>query len=112
MNRRDFLLLRNTPGEIVATLDAQALYMRALDAQLTHRVDDDGAAHAIEREGDWVEQTGTTLRERLHEASAVVVVDSEWLGDSQLGRVVDQVLAEVMARGGRIEHRRSISPIS
>ena len=112
MNRRDFLLLRNTPGEIVATLDAQALYMRSLDAALTHRVDDEGEYHAIDGEANWVEQTAAALRQQLLDANAVVLVDSEWLGDGDLNRLVDQVLDEVRARGGRIERRRSITSIS
>ena len=102
MNRRDFLLLRQSPGEIVAELDTHALYMRVIDATLTYRVDDDGVTHEIESRSDWVQQ----LRERLNGVSAVLVVDSEFLADDGFRRGVNQILEEVSARGGRVERRQ------
>ena len=108
MNRRDFLLLRKMPGEIVAELDGRALYMQSLDAELTDRVDEEGVAHPIDRAPDPMAQTIEGLRDRLVDANTVFVVDREWLNDGRLAQAVERILAEVKARGGRIERRSRV----
>jgi hypothetical protein len=103
IGRRDFLRLQTHADERVAELDGQALFMRSQDAALTHRTDDDGAVHAIEGSADRLDDTVAELKRRLAGASAVRVVHREWLGDGALARAVDEMLAGVRARGGRVE---------
>jgi hypothetical protein len=103
MDRRDFLLLRRAPTETVAELHGQVLYMRSLDAALTHRVDDDGVEHALDRTVDWLDHTIVDLKKRLTAVDVVRVIDRDWLGDATLGRAVDEALAGVLARGGRVK---------
>jgi hypothetical protein len=103
MERRDFLLMRTTTTEKVAELRGQALYMRSLDATLTDRTDDDGVRHAIDRSADWLEETVADVKQRLASVDVVRLVDREFLGDSPLGRAVDDLLLDFVERGGRIE---------
>jgi hypothetical protein len=103
MQRRDFLLLRTRERETVAVLDGQALYMRSLDAALTHRTDDDGAEHPIEGGVDWLREAIADLSQRLESVTVLRVCDRGWLGDGALGRGVDEVLAAFRRRGGRVE---------
>jgi hypothetical protein len=102
MQRRDFLLLRTSERETVAELDGHALYMRSLDAALTHRTDDDGAEHPIEGSVDWLREATADLAQRLETVTVLRVRDREWLGDGALGRGVNEVLAAFRQRGGRV----------
>jgi hypothetical protein len=102
IGRRDFLRFRAHANERVAELDGQALFMRSQDARLTHRTDDDGAVHAIAGSADWLDSTVADLKRRLADASVVRVVGREWLVEGPLATAVDEVLAAVRARGGRI----------
>ncbi len=103
IGRRDFLRLRTRADERVAELDGQALFMRWQDGSLTHRTDDDGAVHAIAGSTDRLDDTVAELKRRLAGASAVRVAGREWLGDGALARAVDEMLAGVRGRGGRVE---------
>lgn len=101
MSPPDFLLLRTTAGDTVAELDTRALYLHVLDAKLKYRIDDDGDTHEIESRSDWQQQ----LRDRLNGVTTVVVIASEFLSDEGFRRSVNQILAEVSDRGGRVERR-------
>lgn len=104
MKRRDFLLLRKTPAAQVAELRGQVLYMRSLDAGLTHRVDEDGNQHVVEGSADWLAETVDDLKRQLAAASVLRVVDREWITGGALGAAVDAVIADFIGRGGQVRY--------
>ena len=111
MNRREFLLFRTDKEDRIVELSCQRLYMNYLEVEAVARVswlgiEDEpnwGGEPPLVRDAPSLDELFGDVERELAAADVLRVREADWLVSEELKRRVDGLIADFLARGGRVE---------